>query len=349
MRASGVLVQSRRCFGLLTASAFCSCKSFGLHRGSLLGLCSKLRELLEARSFHGTMLVTRGDSTLFAASRAHVGSKTSHLLKMGDRFVIGSISKQITAAIVLRAYEQRLLALDDPIGVYLPEIRQSWSQRVTVHHLLTHTHGIQDLDQPLAFELGKRFEYSQLGYALLAQVVEAVSKESFDQLCRKLFAQLDLGSTYHPQDHKQAEFFHGLERKAGTKYRIATESLRNYAAAGSMISTASDLARWNKLLHSGKIVSNDSLALMSTRYATRQHPIFGEVEYGYGLLFDKHERELQIGALGYAPGFASASYYYPQKKMSLVVLSNRVDLSQGFPNAFRVHTEAMRLVKEQQG
>lgn len=342
----GAHLPSRRCFGWLTALALCSCKSMSGRKRSFAKVRSDLRALLEVHNFHGTLLVTQGDGTVFAAARGHADQKTPRLLKLNDRFVIGSISKQVTAALILKAYEKRLLAFNDAMGDHLSKIQQPWSQRVTLHHLLTHTHGIQSLEQPLGFEPGTRFEYSQLGYALLAQILEQVNRKSFEQLCRELFAQLDLRSTFHPIDHERAGLLRGFERREGaSKYRRTTDSLKNYAAAGSLISTVSDLARWNDLLHSGKLIGKHSVDLMSRRYATRQHPIFGEVEYGYGLLFDKGEQDLQIGALGYAPGFASASYYYPRLNMNLVVLSNRVDLSRGFAHAFRVHTEAMKIVK----
>lgn len=265
-----------------------------------------------------------------------------------DRFVIGSISKQITASLVMRAWEKQVVSLTSPLADYLSELRQPWARTVTIHHLLTHTHGIQDLDKPLGFEVGTRFEYSQLGYELLAQVLEGVQRKSFRKICTEFFAELGLPNTFHPRDLDQARPVDALERSAPEHYEAATDSLKNYAAAGSLISTSSDLARWNQLLHSGAVVRKDALGRMSTRYATRQHPIFGEVEYGYGLLFKKAEQNLQIGALGYAPGFASACYYYPEKNISLVVLSNRVDLSKGFKHAFRLHTGAMQIVKRYQ-
>ncbi|HEX9513956.1 MAG TPA: serine hydrolase domain-containing protein [Puia sp.] len=61
----------------------------------------------------------------------------------------GSISKQITAVLVLRAYDQGKLRLQDTLRRYLPDLKASWADSITVHQLLTHTHGITYLDQPL--------------------------------------------------------------------------------------------------------------------------------------------------------------------------------------------------------
>ena len=85
---------------------------------------------------------------------------------------------------------------------------------------------------------------------------------------------------------------------------------------------------------------------MNTRYATRIHPIFNTVEYGYGLLFKDGENDIQIGALGYAPGFVSACYYYPQTKMNLIILENTAFVPNDIKKTFKAHIELMNLVKK---
>lgn len=126
-----------------------------------------------------------------------------------------------------------------------------------------------------------------------------------------------------------------------------TNSLSNYAAAGSFISNAEDLNRWNILLYSGKLVKTQTMKLMETRYATRNHPIFDHIEYGYGLLFKERENKIEIGALGYAPGFVSACYHYPQTGINLIVLENTARDLDHFKETFKVHIALMKLVKEQ--
>ena len=93
-------------------------------------------------------------------------------------------------------------------------------------------------------------------------------------------------------------------------------------------------------------MSMESLQLMKTKYATRKHPIFGQVAYGYGLLFKEGEEDKEIGALGYTPGFVSACYYYPQTGMNLIVLENTAKNLNNFKNTFKVHTEIMRILKK---
>ncbi len=139
----------------------------------------------------------------------------------------------------------------------------------------------------------------------------------------------------------------GYEEAETGKLEFATNSLENYAAAGSFISNAEDLSKWNELLYSGKLVTKPTLALMKKPYATRIHPIFEQIEYGYGLLFKDGENDTQIGALGYAAGFVSACYHYPKTNMNLIVLGNTARNLHDFKVTFQVPTELMELVKNE--
>ncbi|MEZ5024468.1 MAG: hypothetical protein R2728_14665 [Chitinophagales bacterium] len=69
-------------------------------------------------------------------------------------------------------------------------------------------------------------------------------------------------------------------------------------------------------------------------------------KYGYGLLFKDGEQDIEIGALGYAPGFVSACYFYPQTSISLVILENTAKELDDLKLTFKVHTEIMNLIKK---
>ncbi|NJN78949.1 MAG: beta-lactamase family protein [Saprospiraceae bacterium] len=138
----------------------------------------------------------------------------------------------------------------------------------------------------------------------------------------------------------------GYEESEKGVLEFAANSLDNYVAAGSFISNVEDLNTWNRLLYGEKIVKKETLELMKTRYATRIHPIFDTVEYGYGLLFKDGEQNLQIGALGYAPGFVSACYFYPKTNMNLIVLANTANELDDFKKTFIVPIEMMELIKK---
>jgi CubicO group peptidase (beta-lactamase class C family) len=85
---------------------------------------------------------------------------------------------------------------------------------------------------------------------------------------------------------------------------------------------------------------------MSNSYASRQHPIFEEIEYGYGLTFKKGEENLQIGATGFAPGFVSANFYFPRTKISVIVLQNIARDLPDLKKTFYFNTEILNIVKQ---
>jgi len=111
--------------------------------------------LLSKNQFNGIILVTKEDQTVYQKAIGFANITTKVPLKINDQFFIGSISKQITAVLILKEVEKGRISLDDKISDYLQQINQPWAKEITIHHLLTHTHGITDINKPLAFEKGK--------------------------------------------------------------------------------------------------------------------------------------------------------------------------------------------------
>ncbi|MCG8331425.1 MAG: beta-lactamase family protein [Chitinophagales bacterium] len=333
---------------ILTATLLISSQAVGQKKDrNYTDLTVTIDSIIENNHFNGVALLIKDSTVVYSRSIGYSDIVQKTPIVFNDQFVIGSISKQITAVLVLREYEKGTLELNDKINQYLIKIDQPWSEEVTVHQLLTHTHGIVALDQPLEFKQGSQFQYSQLGFELLAQILEKVTDKSFKTLSSELFKQYGLDNTFHPLNNSYKRLVKGYEENEKGVFEFSTESLYNYVAAGSFISNAQDLSKWNQLLHTEKLVKNKTLALMKTRYATRIHPIFDTVEYGYGLLFKKGEENIQIGALGYAPGFVSASYFYPKTNMNLIILENTARDLNNFRNTFKVHTEIMELMKNE--
>lgn len=308
-------------------------------------LVIQIDSIVNEYEFNGVISLSDDKSNIYFSANGFSDLENNIPMKRKDQFVIGSISKQITAVLVLQEFEKGTIKLDDTIGQYLPQIDQAWGQEVSIHQLLTHTHGIESINEPLAFEPGSQFRYSQLGYELLAQILQQVRGQTFEELSTRLFEKYGLSNTFHPENEQYEHLVKGYTENQEGILEFSTNSLRNYAAAGSFISNATDLRKWNTLLHSSRLVKDSTLELMSTQYATRNHPIFDQVEYGYGLLFKEGEESIQIGALGYAPGFVSASYYYPQANLNLIVLENTARNLSDFRITFQVHTALMELVK----
>ncbi len=331
---------------ILTFVLFTSCNSNGQDKKeNYSDLTSKIDSITNKNEFNGVISVSTDSIDIYTKAVGYSDIESKTKLSLSDQFVIGSISKQITAVLILLEFEKGNLGLEDKINKHLKEINQPWTNKVTIHHLLTHTHGISSLEKPLEFNEGSEFKYSQLGYELLAQILEEITGKSFEILSTELFEKYGLKNTFHPKNKNYEHLVKGYEENENGTLVFSTNSLDNYVPAGGFISNAMDLKIWNQKLYSGQLVTKETLELMSTKYATRIHPIFETVEYGYGLLFKDGEKNIQIGALGYSPGFVSACYFYPKSKINVIVLENTARDLNEFKKTFQVHTEIMGAVK----
>jgi D-alanyl-D-alanine carboxypeptidase len=302
-------------------------------------------------SFNGIIMVTKGADIQYSRMAGFADPVAQTPLTLQHQYVVGSLSKQFTAVLVLREYDAGRLELQVPIRKYLPELTRTWADTVTVHHLLTHTHGIVAVDKPVAFKPGSQYDYSQIGYHLLARIVERTSGKSFPALSRLLFKDCNMQDTYHPDITKYTRLLKGYNRKNGGKPEEDKGALENYPAAGSFISTAGDLVRWNQCLHGGKLLQPATYTLMCTpqKNAVRQHPVFGKTEYGYGLTVGTFDKQVQLGQTGFSPGFASLNFYYPATQTSVVVLSNVLCNPEDLKKVFYYHVSVADMVRKTLG
>lgn len=306
----------------------------------------KIDSLIAAKTskpFNGIIIVAQDKNAIYTKIYGNVDGKVP--LKLNDQFVIGSISKQIAAVMVLQEYDKGHLQLHVPIRQYLPKLKAKWADSVTIHQLLTHTHGITKLDAPLSFKAGTQYAYSQIGYQLLSDIIEKTSGKSFAMLSAELFERCKMTYSFHPAIKKYKNLVKGNENG---KQISEKESLENYVAAGSFISTATDLLLWNNALHNGHLLKESTYRLMMTKQknAVRQHPIFGVTEYGYGITVSNKDNILQVGQTGFAPGFISMNFYFPAKKTSVILLDNMAWDTDDLTKTFHYHLEILKILKE---
>lgn len=305
----------------------------------------QIDSILSKHNFNGVVMLTMDGNVLYHKAFGYSDLEARVPMQLNDQFIIGSVSKQITAVMVLLAYENQLLKLDATIDTYLKNLPQSWSKEVTVHQLLTHTHGIVELNQPLEFEPGTQFSYSQIGYELLGQILEKVHGKNFETISTEFFKRLELNNTFHPDHNRYEHVVKGYKSEGNGKLESTASMEKPFVAAGGFISSGPDLTRWNSLLYGGKILKAETLELMKTSHAKRDHPFFSEVEVGYGILYKKGEQDLQIGATGYASGYASACFFHKNSGLNLIILENTAYHVEDLAKTFSAHLELMEWVK----
>lgn len=313
------------------------------------GIKFTLDSLLSPRpdmTFNGCVIIAKNDSILYQNTIGYKEPKSNQHVSITDQFVIGSVSKQFTAVLVLREIDAGRLVLDAPISKYLLGLNQSWADSVTVRHLLCHTHGISSLSESLAFLPGSRLEYNyaNLGYHLLSEIVSKTSGKPFEKMCMNLFKLCGMHHTFHPRIHKYHNLIGGFTEDENGILKFDSNSFENDPAAGGMISTAQDLLKWNSFLHNNKLLSATAYKWMCTPQsnAVRQHSVFGITLYGLGPSLSGNGSVFRIGQTGFAPGYLSMNFYYPNKKMSVILLDNFNYHSGDFKQKFTYHSNVIQ-------
>lgn len=314
---------------------------------------SLVRAEMELRPVPGaTVAVIRGSDTL--AFRGWGRADVEHGVAAGPRTVyqIASITKQFTAAAVLRLADRGVLSLDDPLERWVPDF-STGGRTVRLRHLLNHTSGIPDYygfpgwqeirrvrmdhdrareamrglvtGEPFDFEPGAGYAYSNAGYDLLGDVVEAASGRRYhDYLRTELLEPLGLGHvTGCPRAEIVPHRARGYDHRNGDHEGgeiINAERLDQDVlfASGSLCATAGDLVRWNRALHEERSLLSDSL------YRRMTTPEGAAADHGYAFGLGAGERDGHpfLGHNGSVPGFSSQVRYYPEERLHVVVLMN---------------------------
>lgn len=242
---------------------------------------------------------------------------------MLDNFTLASQSKQITATLVLQAIDQQKLSLDTPLSAVLPERAALFAEPILIRHLLSHSAGIAGLDKPLQTTPGSQFAYSNTGYDLLGEVLAAVYHRPYASVANDLFAKCQLLNTVVPTADRPtsqvARLVPGVVERAGKLQPAPLDGNDQFAASGRIVSSASDLLKFMHCLHETPLLNAKSHQQMVQPYFARKHR-FGNVFYGFGLQVSEIDGLTEWSHSGYVDGYISTTLYYPQTRLSVVLL-----------------------------
>ncbi|WP_157995435.1 serine hydrolase domain-containing protein [Peristeroidobacter soli] len=260
-------------------------------------------------------------------------------------FRVGSITKQFASACILLLAEQKKLTLDDKLSKYFPEFPRA--AEVSIRQLLNHTSGVHsypgrteativragisvpDMVKHLGslgydFDPGTNWDYSNSNYFLIGAIIEKVSGQTLRDFAReRLFQPLGLSQT--AIDRNQDVVPHratGYERdraKPGTYVNAVYSDMSVPGGAGALRTTASDLIKWTEALHGGRVLNAASYKEMTT---VAQVPGKNDVYYGLGLWLKPEQGHPLISHNGGIDGFESNLVYLPERKLTLVILTN---------------------------
>lgn len=297
------------------------------------------------------VMVIRDGNIVYSGGFGFADVKKQIPIDANSSFRLASVSKQFTAMAIMVLADEGKLDYDDPLVKYIPEL--SMYPGVTIRHLLTHTSGIPDyydtidtaggmptnadipavlaaMDGPV-FAPGEKYEYSNPAYEMLPLIVENVSGVTFSKFMQEnVFkpAGMDNSLIYDQTEPEIANRAYGYEAD-GRGFKLNDYDELNYiGGSGGMYATLEDFFAWDQALYGEDLVSAATLKEGFTSFRLNNGEL---IDYGFGWGIDLYRGHRRISHGGSWVGFRTHIARFPDEKLSIVVLTNRVD---GMPGAY---------------
>lgn len=291
-----------------------------------------------------TVLVTRDGKTILRKGYGMANIDGKLAMQPEAVMRVGSITKQFTAVAIMLLVDEGRLAVTDPINKILPGYPMQ-GKNITIEHLLTHTAGIPNYtakasfrdsyerditvqqmidsfkNDPLEFEPGTRYAYSNSGYFLLGAVIEKLSGQPYAKFVeQRIFVPLGMKNTA----------YEGHERSAGLRAVGYSKSWLGFSptkaismtqpySAGAIVSTVDDLALWYDAIAAGKLLTPASWAKVHTSYKLADGK---PTHYGYGWNVSTLRGLPSYAHGGDINGFSAYALALPKDKVFVAVITN---------------------------
>jgi CubicO group peptidase (beta-lactamase class C family) len=346
-------------------------------------IAQAMRSFIADKEISGSVtLVARQGQILHLKAQGVSDLASQRLMRTDDLFWIVSMTKPIAGVCILILQDEGKLSVDDPVERHLPEFANLWQvdekskdrmvlkrphRAITITDLLTHTAGVPNVDeprshttlgelvaqisqQPLSFEPGSRWSYSNAGINTLGRIVEVVSGQLFqDFVEQRLFQPLGMADTTFFPTRSQA-------RRAARSYTKQDSELvetdvffvrgdlwdqqRTVKPAGGLYSTAEDMARFYQMMlnggsHEGRQIISVSAARELTRSQTAdiQTGFTDGMSWGLGFQVVKEPQGvtamLSPGTFGHGGAYATQSWADPETRTIYILMIQR----RGLPNS----------------
>ena len=307
------------------------------------------------------VLVVRNGRPVFRRGYGVTDLRTLRPIDAQTNFRIASDSKQFTAACIMLLDREGKLHYDDHLTDFFPDF-PAYGKPITVRNLLNHTSGLPDYEDILTaqypntpddkipqihnpevlklleqqttprFPVGSKWEYSNSGYVVLAQIVEKVSGESFGQfLEERIFAPLKMTTTlaYEKGKNEVPHRAYGHTCEKGGCRETDQSSTSATLGDGGIYTSIDDLAKWDRALRDHTLLSATEMQPALTAVKPTGGPATspdGPVSYGFGWRVDPYRTHKRMWHDGETMGFRSTIQRFPDDDLTVIVLANRTDV-----------------------
>ena len=324
-----------------------SCKN----KTSTIGIENSLENRLESyieecdkNGLSASILVAK-DGEIIYSGGVGLRNKTEKLPVTEETiFTTGSLTKQFTATAILKLQEENKLSVDDSLYQFFEDVPKD-KQNITIHQLLTHTSGIvgnlgygvdfvpiqkekflsEVYNSPLDFEPGKQFSYSNVGYSLLAMIIEKVTQTNYETyLQENLFQKAGMKHTgYLSPKWDTTQIAHGYKCREdwGThllKWQADSNQISwHLKGNGGILSNPSDLYKWYIALKENKIISQKSWEQLTFPHVKENET--GDSYYAYGWTIMNSDRNTKIIAHNGSNGVFYADFIQLPKENTVII------------------------------
>lgn len=281
------------CFALLSAIS----AALGAPAFDPAPMDAAAKTMLERLNYQGAAVIVDDNGVAWSFYNGSTDcTANGPRIRAADRFDMGSVTKLFTSALILRLVERRELSLDARLGALLPNVPAD-KAGITVLQLLTHTAGLreasgldevylarepmlaQEFSAPLLFPPGTKNEYSNVGYSVLAAIIETRYRAPYEVVVqRELLAPLKITSIGYGRAAGPGVDVCGYwDGRANPRYgsvrdyHVNGQPSWNVLGNGAMVATPEDLARWIHALVKGRVLGPESTALVRDAMARDWH------------------------------------------------------------------------------
>lgn len=302
-----------------------------------------VQKLVDAKTIPGAgVAVVRDGKIILAKGYGAADVEAGTIASKNTAYQIASVTKQFTAAGIMLLVEEGKLKLDDTLGKYVADAPEKWSG-VTVRQLLNQVSGIPNYtavgklvpektytqaeilglvrDVQPEFEPQTKWQYSNTNYFLLGMIIEKVSGKSYPDFMReRIFKPLGMNSTtVNTSGLKIQNAALGYNLEKGNWQKAVLDDPSQPFAAGAIVSTPEDMAKWALALSEGKLLKKTSWDEVWTPVKLSDGKA---TDYGFGWQIRKIGDTNLIGHSGGIAGFTSYIARFPDDNLSVVVLVN---------------------------